>query len=588
MPWAAGATLVPKPAGASLLGPDLHEYLLTRADHGDVLRAHAAVDDRGGPAGPAVPARLRRGLPARPDRALAQAGQAVPQRLRAHRGHGHRHLDPGRPRPRRDHRRAPAHLLGRRPRPRRPAPRPAPRRDRRAGHRRDRAGPRVRQPRRPHREGVHPGLPAAPGQPVGAHLPHGRPVPDQRAGRDRVPRADRPPGQDPRLSDRAHRDRVGAAAGAGDRRRRRRHLRTGAGHRRAGRLLQPADRHGRRGPGDDLRGAARPAAVVHGPGLPGAPRRHPADDQRQGGPQEPPGAVGAAGVRTRARARRAGRTDRDGPGRAARRRARARQGLHRRAPVRRPGRELPVAGPVLREGPPAPRPGTGVDPRGLRAPDGDGARRAAAGPPGRRHARADGGPCGTARDPGRRVHPRGVRHRAAAPVPRLAGRGGEGAGDRVPVGGGRDRRRRRLPACPRLGCGDLLRIRAAADRRQVVARRALQAVRVPRVGNRLPAVLAGEDADPGQPDDDVHGVAAAPDVPARPRCAHREGRGRAVPARRRVPGPAHGRAGHRGPRGLGGAVLPRRGRADPARPRHAGRERGRLGEDGARHRHRGR
>ena len=40
--------------------------------HGDGLRAHAAVDDRGGPAGPAVPARLRRGLPARPDRALAQ------------------------------------------------------------------------------------------------------------------------------------------------------------------------------------------------------------------------------------------------------------------------------------------------------------------------------------------------------------------------------------------------------------------------------------------------------------------------------------------------------------------------------------
>ena len=30
VPWAAGATLVPKPAGASLLGPDLHEYLLTR------------------------------------------------------------------------------------------------------------------------------------------------------------------------------------------------------------------------------------------------------------------------------------------------------------------------------------------------------------------------------------------------------------------------------------------------------------------------------------------------------------------------------------------------------------------------------
>ena len=30
VPWAAGATLVPKPAGASLLGPDLHEFLLRR------------------------------------------------------------------------------------------------------------------------------------------------------------------------------------------------------------------------------------------------------------------------------------------------------------------------------------------------------------------------------------------------------------------------------------------------------------------------------------------------------------------------------------------------------------------------------
>ena len=86
--------------------------------------------------------------------------------------------------------------------------------------------------------------------------------------------------------------------------------------------------------------------------------------------------------------------------------------------------------------------------------------RPAAGTPAR-----TGGPCGTARDAGRRVHPRGVRHRAATPVPRLAGGGGEGAGDRVPVGGGRDRRRRRLPACARLGCGDLLRLRAAADRR---------------------------------------------------------------------------------------------------------------------------
>ena len=49
VPWAAGATLVPKPAGASACsGPDLHEFLRRAAHHGDVLRADAAVDDRGG------------------------------------------------------------------------------------------------------------------------------------------------------------------------------------------------------------------------------------------------------------------------------------------------------------------------------------------------------------------------------------------------------------------------------------------------------------------------------------------------------------------------------------------------------------
>ena len=82
--------------------------------HRAVLRADAAGHDRRGPARAALPAGLRRGLPAGPGRPLAPAGPAVPQRLRAHRGHRHRDLDRGAPRPAGDHRRAAAHLLGRR------------------------------------------------------------------------------------------------------------------------------------------------------------------------------------------------------------------------------------------------------------------------------------------------------------------------------------------------------------------------------------------------------------------------------------------------------------------------------------------
>ena len=67
---------------------------------------------------------------------------------------------------------------------------------------------------------VHPRLPGHPEQPVGADLPDRRPRPDQRRRRDRAPRPHRHPGQDPRLPDRADRDRVGAAAGARRSRRR--------------------------------------------------------------------------------------------------------------------------------------------------------------------------------------------------------------------------------------------------------------------------------------------------------------------------------------------------------------------------------
>ena len=130
VPWAAGATLVPKPAGASLLGAGPARVPAGAADHGDVLRAHAAVT-------------IEEELPDL--RFLLVSGEACPHDLivRWHRP-GRRFLNvygpteatvtatwtPVDPDRRGDHRRAAAHLLGRRPRPRRPAPRPAPRRDR--------------------------------------------------------------------------------------------------------------------------------------------------------------------------------------------------------------------------------------------------------------------------------------------------------------------------------------------------------------------------------------------------------------------------------------------------------------------------
>ena len=62
--------------------------------------------------------------------------------------------------------------------------------------------------------------------------------------------------------------------------------------------------------------AARPAAAVHGARLPGAPRRHPDDDQRQGRPQEPAAAVGTARLPGPhgSTSRRSGRPRRHSPG----------------------------------------------------------------------------------------------------------------------------------------------------------------------------------------------------------------------------------------------------------------------------------
>ena len=92
VPWAVGATLVPKPPGGSLLGVDLHEFLTERR-----VTAMCCV--------PTLLATLEDDLPAlrfllvsgeacphdlvAP---LAPARPAVPQRLRPDRGDRQRHL----------------------------------------------------------------------------------------------------------------------------------------------------------------------------------------------------------------------------------------------------------------------------------------------------------------------------------------------------------------------------------------------------------------------------------------------------------------------------------------------------------------
>ena len=95
VPWMAGATLVPKPDGARLLGRELHAFLRDRRGHRDVLRADPAGHAGRGPARAALPAGVRRGVPAGPGHPLAPARPAVPQRLRPDRGHRDGDLDGG-------------------------------------------------------------------------------------------------------------------------------------------------------------------------------------------------------------------------------------------------------------------------------------------------------------------------------------------------------------------------------------------------------------------------------------------------------------------------------------------------------------
>ncbi len=181
MPLASGATLVPRPAGASLSGRDLHAFLRDAPRHGAVLRPEHAGHPRGGPARPAVPAGGRGGLPSGADQAVAQARPAVPERLRPGRGDGVGHLD----------RAAPGQAgrlsASRCPPTARSSWTPTTRTTRcRTGEvgeigiagiglacgylNRDDLT----------EQGVHPGLPGHPGEPVRADLPHRRPGPGQR------------------------------------------------------------------------------------------------------------------------------------------------------------------------------------------------------------------------------------------------------------------------------------------------------------------------------------------------------------------------------------------------------------------------
>ena len=161
VPWMVGATLVAQAAGPSLLGQRPARVPAGERGHRAVLRADAAGHPRRGPARPALPPGLRRGVPAGPRRSVAQPRPEVPQRLRPDRGHGHRDLDACAPRPAGHHRRAAAHVHGRHPRPGRAAGADQGElgRDR---HRRHRSGRGLRQPPRPDRRGLHPRLPGIP------------------------------------------------------------------------------------------------------------------------------------------------------------------------------------------------------------------------------------------------------------------------------------------------------------------------------------------------------------------------------------------------------------------------------------------
>ena len=484
MPWAAGATLVPKPPGGAARRRPAR-LPARAAGHGDVLRAHAAVD-------------VEEDLPDL--RFLLVSGEACPHDLivRWHRP-GRRFLNVYGPTEATvtatwtavDPDRAvtigvpAAHLLGRRPRPRRPAPRPAPRGDRRAGHRRDRAGrgyvnrdDLTEQAFIPDFLGSRPTRRAASTAPAtwagstsrGEIEYHGRIDLQVKIRGYRIELTEiesvllQVPGSRRPSSTPTSRCRAppswSATTACGPTRRR-------------------AD------PEDDLRAhcATRlppymvPAYLEHLDAIPMT-----TSDKADRKNLPPPAARRAP----TGGARRAGRTDRDRPGRAARRDARARRGLGRRATSSTTSARTRCCWPSSARGAHGTPTCRRCRCRTLPAPDRDGARGAAAGPP-----RAAGTPRGrrsrrhALRDAVGALTPR----RCAAPCSCSCSSPRWSCARRRcwwlgPAVAGRDRPRRRHLAAPRLVVrGDLLRDFALLPIvGQVAADRPVEAAEFPAVG----------------------------------------------------------------------------------------------------------
>ena len=362
VPWMAGATLVPKPAGSTLLGWDLHDFLTERH-----VTALCCV--------PTLLATVEEDLPEL--RFLLVSGEACPQDLIA------RWHKPGRrflnvygpteatvtatwtelhPDQSRHHRAAPADLHHRHPRPRRPAARPAARLGRGDRDRGDRAGGRLPQPRRPDRSKAFiPDFLGIAGNPSGRIYRTGDLGRVNEAGEiEYMGRIDL------QVKIRGYRIELteiesvllqvpGVAAAVVD-------------------TFEPtpgttelvayyslrSDTAGA-GPGGDHRAPEGAPADLHGAGVPGAARRRPDDPAGQGGPPAPACTHRAARRLRSGRARGPGERDGADPGRRAGSDAGRGPGLGRGRLLRRPGHQLAAHGPVLGPGAQGDRPALAVD-----------------------------------------------------------------------------------------------------------------------------------------------------------------------------------------------------------------------------------
>ena len=142
VPWMTGATLVPKPAGTSLLGQELDAFL--RAHRVSALCCVPTLLATLADEHPQLRFLLVSGESCPQDLVTRwhRHGPAFPERVRPHRGHRDRDVDAAGPGPAGDDRGAAAHLFRGHPRPGH-QPGPAARGDGGNRHRRDRPGPRL-------------------------------------------------------------------------------------------------------------------------------------------------------------------------------------------------------------------------------------------------------------------------------------------------------------------------------------------------------------------------------------------------------------------------------------------------------------